>query len=378
MQSLLSSIFTPRRGSSCDIPSKEAAVIPTGTVTASIVGVGGGGGKSTDNLRNHSASRMGTKHGKSRTVPTPSSTMTSGIHHKRPHQNSPTPTVTTKRPSSRPAMAEEDIPDSLPSKAPRRPTSRPSTRTKADSKASVAHRQSETSQAPITTPATPQPPAPRMTDRPDAAHDDGPELPPTTTSVSKRRRPLQEIGKNDREKEIASVGRKGKGTRADVQAQSGADKEMDTAPTGLAAQVTAEEDEAAAVFSFKTLVHHRWCGNSIEILVKWVAGDVTWESEACLHEDAPEALFDYWEEQGGRPENPNDAGLYDVHRIRSHSADRKKLLVEWVGYHPKEATWVTRTSLQRTVPDVVAQYFQSVGPSRRSGRPSKKKRRSAK
>lgn len=115
-------------------------------------------------------------------------------------------------------------------------------------------------------------------------------------------------------------------------------------------------------YTFTRFTDYRWDGNSIEIEVEWEQGDVTWEPEAQLHQDAPDALLEYWESQGGRPTNPNDPDLFDIHTIRKHSKDRKKLLVEWVGYGPKEATWVSRTVVEETAPEVVAQYWKTVKP----------------
>jgi hypothetical protein len=60
--------------------------------------------------------------------------------------------------------------------------------------------------------------------------------------------------------------------------------------------------------------------------------------------------------------------MFDIHAIREHSKDRKKLLVEWVGYGPKDATWVPRAVVEETAPDVVAEYWKTVKPTRRRRR----------
>ncbi|KAG5978563.1 hypothetical protein E4U55_006058 [Claviceps digitariae] len=130
-------------------------------------------------------------------------------------------------------------------------------------------------------------------------------------------------------------------------------------------------DEAEDQYTFDKFVNYRWVGNSIEILVEWQDGDLTWEQEAALHEDALDALLAYWESQGGRPTNTHDPDLFDIHAIRKHSKDRKKLLVEWVGYDPKEASWVPRAAVEETAPEVVAGYWRSIrdaGPGKRKGR----------
>lgn len=133
-----------------------------------------------------------------------------------------------------------------------------------------------------------------------------------------------------------------------------------------------ETETEETEYAFERFAHHRWAGNSIEIQVEWQDGDATWEQEAVLHQDAPDALLEYWESQGGRPTNPDDPDLFDIHAIRRHSKDRKKLLVEWVGYGPKEATWVPRAAVEETAPEVVAQYWESV---KRSAKPRQRRRR---
>ena len=121
-------------------------------------------------------------------------------------------------------------------------------------------------------------------------------------------------------------------------------------------------------FAFKRFLRHRWVDDSIEIEVEWEKGEPSWEDEESLHRDAPDALFEYWEEQGGRPENPNDAEMYDIFAIRKHSKDRRNLLVEWVGYGPKDATWLSRSVVQQTAPDVVKEYFAALPKKRRRAR----------
>lgn len=131
------------------------------------------------------------------------------------------------------------------------------------------------------------------------------------------------------------------------------------------------DDEAADeehVFTFKRFLKDRWKGDSIEIEVEWEEGDTTWENEADLHQDAADALLEYWESRGGRPTNPENPEMFDIHAIREHSKDRKKLLVEWVGYGPKDATWVPRAVVEETAPDVVAEYWKTVKPTRRRRR----------
>lgn len=126
-------------------------------------------------------------------------------------------------------------------------------------------------------------------------------------------------------------------------------------------------------YTFKAFIGHRWTEDSIEIEVEWDQGENTWEPEYNLQTDAPDALFAYWKDQGGRPENPYDPEMYEIFAVRKHSRDRKKLLVEWVGYGPKEATWLSSTAVEETAADVVAAYWEGVAESKTSKTSKKKK-----
>nr|UWK20191.1 chromo domain [Trichoderma psychrophilum] len=118
-------------------------------------------------------------------------------------------------------------------------------------------------------------------------------------------------------------------------------------------------------FSFKRFVKHRWVGDLIEVQVQWTSGDITWEPETNLHQDAPETLFAYWREQGGRPNNPRDAEIYEVFAILKHNKTRSRLLVEWVGYERTEASWAPRKIIQETAKDIVDAYFDSLKTSKK-------------
>nr|UYO77203.1 chromo domain-containing protein [Trichoderma crystalligenum] len=133
-----------------------------------------------------------------------------------------------------------------------------------------------------------------------------------------------------------------------------------TGGADVRAPETGEEE-----FSFKRFVRHRWVGNSVEIQVQWESGDSTWEPETNLHQDAPESLFEYWREQGGRPNNPRDPEIYEVFAILKHNKNRSRLLVEWVGYERAEASWASRKIIEETAKDIVDAYFDSLKTSKK-------------
>ncbi len=122
-------------------------------------------------------------------------------------------------------------------------------------------------------------------------------------------------------------------------------------------------------YAFKRLVNHRWRDDALEVEVEWEKGDRTWEPEASLHEDAPDALLAYWESQDGRPENPGRPGFYEIHAIRKHSRDRKRLFVEWVGYGAQDATWEPRRVVEDAAPYKASDYWNSLPRPKRRRRP---------
>lgn len=96
----------------------------------------------------------------------------------------------------------------------------------------------------------------------------------------------------------------------------------------------------------------------MQVLVEWEKGKPTWEPESNIHTDAYDTLLAYWKSIGGRPENPDDPGLFEVARIIKATRDGKKLYVEWVGYGPKERTWEPRTAMKEAAPEAVAAFVK--------------------
>ncbi|TFA99548.1 hypothetical protein CCMA1212_008538 [Trichoderma ghanense] len=121
-----------------------------------------------------------------------------------------------------------------------------------------------------------------------------------------------------------------------------------------------EEEGDEEQYGFEGFVGYRWVGDSIEIQVQWDSGETTWEPEANLHHDCPEALFEYWCSHQGRPKNPRDPEMYEIYSILKHNRNRSRLLVEWVGFERSEATWVSRKVIEETAKDVVDAYFGSI------------------
>lgn len=109
--------------------------------------------------------------------------------------------------------------------------------------------------------------------------------------------------------------------------------------------------------------------------MEWTSGVVSWEPESSLYSDAPAAVLEYYEEIGGRPKNPADPLLYDVHGILKHSPDRKKVLVEWVGFGPKEATWEPRHVIAKAAPQISKDYWAEQASKKTRGKAKARGRR---
>ncbi|KAJ4327720.1 hypothetical protein N0V84_001828 [Fusarium piperis] len=123
-------------------------------------------------------------------------------------------------------------------------------------------------------------------------------------------------------------------------------------------QVEQEEDDEA--YSFNKILGYRWFRNKIQLQIDWSEQPSTWEPEENIHRDAPDALFDYWRSKGGRPDNPKKPGVYDIFAIRNHSKNKKKVLVEWVGYDESEHTWEERKKIERAAKALVDDYFDGL------------------
>jgi hypothetical protein len=111
--------------------------------------------------------------------------------------------------------------------------------------------------------------------------------------------------------------------------------------------------------AFNSITAHRWNGTAFELRIDWEVGPKTWEPEVTLHQDAPDALFAYWRAKGGRPDNPLDADMYDVYAIRKLSKNKRKVLVEWVGYEEKDMTWEDRKEIEKTAKAKIDEFLAS-------------------
>lgn len=137
----------------------------------------------------------------------------------------------------------------------------------------------------------------------------------------------------------------------------------------------ADEENQDKQYQFTAILDHRWDGNDMQVKVAWHNSSTTWEPEANLHLDAPDALFAYWRSCGGRPVNLDDPGLFTVFAVRNHNRSRRRLLVEWTGYPREDWTWESSQAIESAATELVAAYWRKVDkeerekPGRRRGRP---------
>ncbi|KAH7173333.1 uncharacterized protein B0J16DRAFT_418639 [Fusarium flagelliforme] len=145
-------------------------------------------------------------------------------------------------------------------------------------------------------------------------------------------------------------------------------------------QVESEQEEADdedSEHEFKRIMDHRWFNDKFELRIEWSDGERTWTDEEIIHEDCPEALFEYWRSlPRGRPNTPDDEGVYHVFAIRKHRTHRgkKQVLVEWLGYEESDQTWENQEYIESVAKEHVDEYMKSV---KGKGRPSKGKAKAA-
>ncbi|KAK0386451.1 hypothetical protein NLU13_6287 [Sarocladium strictum] len=119
------------------------------------------------------------------------------------------------------------------------------------------------------------------------------------------------------------------------------------------------------LYTIESIQKHRWVDDDIELQIKWDTGDLTWEPETSIQEDAPAVLFSYWASEGGRPPHPSHPDLFHIFAVRKVTPRSKKVLVEWVGF--KEQTWEPRSTVEEAAPELLEQFEarQSRGRKRR-------------
>ncbi|KAM5350223.1 hypothetical protein ACJ41O_006728 [Fusarium nematophilum] len=121
-----------------------------------------------------------------------------------------------------------------------------------------------------------------------------------------------------------------------------------------------DEMEDEEQYDFVRIMNHRWTKNKMQLHIQWKTGPSTWEPEENFHRDAPDSLFDYWRSKGGRPQNPKNPDMYDIFAIRDHSRNKRRLLVEWVGYEREDMTWMPRKAVEETAKVMVDDYFANL------------------
>ncbi|KAF5588114.1 chromo domain-containing protein [Fusarium pseudocircinatum] len=168
-----------------------------------------------------------------------------------------------------------------------------------------------------------------------------------------------------RSSETKSPRKSSRASRATGPQTNGTEKTLEEQPEEAHFEEEVEDDRQ---YEFVRIADHRWVKNEkqenvIELLIQWKDGENSWVSEELLHTDNRQALFAYWRSQpGGRPQNPEDEGVYQVFAIRKHRVRNgvPQVLVEWLGYDATENTWEDQDSMEEAAPKLVDAYFDQV------------------
>ena len=155
-----------------------------------------------------------------------------------------------------------------------------------------------------------------------------------------------------------------------------------------------DEQAANPELEIDSLTSHRVDKDAatVDFLVTWDGGEASWESEFDLQIQAPNAVFEYWDQLDSR-EDATGLDIYHVFKILKRMNPSKgkepKYLIQWVGYRRKESTWEPESKVKEIAPEELKAYEAKHGvlpdtspakkrPSGRGpGRPRKKVKQAA-
>ncbi|KAM0342859.1 hypothetical protein ACHAPU_009136 [Fusarium lateritium] len=102
--------------------------------------------------------------------------------------------------------------------------------------------------------------------------------------------------------------------------------------------------------------------SSVKLTIEWERGDPSNEPEWVIQEDAPETLYAYWEDQGGRCE-ATKFDKYVVFKLLDHTTRKGKrwYQVQWTGYSPNDSTWERGVKIKRIALADKKQYDAAKG-----------------
>ncbi|KAH6693417.1 hypothetical protein F5X68DRAFT_227827 [Plectosphaerella plurivora] len=111
-----------------------------------------------------------------------------------------------------------------------------------------------------------------------------------------------------------------------------ADAEAVTAAVGE----TGDKPDEMGKFEVDSVVDYRYNANDptlLDVQVSWADGERTWEPEANVQEDAPDALFKYWRSVKGGRASALNSDMWHVLRIEKHrvKAGDVSVHVAWIG-----------------------------------------------
>ncbi|KFA81767.1 hypothetical protein S40288_09637 [Stachybotrys chartarum IBT 40288] len=154
-------------------------------------------------------------------------------------------------------------------------------------------------------------------------------------------------------------------------------RKSDVAEAALGSKSVAAEAESADTsnnlnqFEIDKIVGHRHNADDptlLDVRVSWKsddpAGDFTWETEANVQEDAPDALFRYWRTfKGGRSSVLKDPDMWHVFRVEKHriiqGTNDVMLQVAWVG--STQRSWEPEAAVAGYAKEHLDEYWAKLG-----------------
>lgn len=169
------------------------------------------------------------------------------------------------------------------------------------------------------------------------------------------------------------------------------DYHVEASNESLQGQGPEGEHEGGRVWEIQALRNHRLNKGEpgkVMLWVEWVGSKIkSWATEDEIQDAAPELLFAYWHNLGGRnavvfdgPRLPERYWVYDIlHHRRSATTGRFEFKVQWLGYSTRDpdTTYESETKLKNVAPQVLRDYWVAAGGREpfigKPGRPKEKR-----
>ncbi|KAH7471835.1 hypothetical protein FOMA001_g13344 [Fusarium oxysporum f. sp. matthiolae] len=130
----------------------------------------------------------------------------------------------------------------------------------------------------------------------------------------------------------------------------------------LAESEEQRDDAEEPRYEVEEIISHRIKNKTeVELEARWNGcSKPTYVDERTIQEDYPLVLYTYWELRGGR-EEATGINLFHVFQIRRWKVKDEKLqlLVQWVGYPPKDSTWELAWRVEKFATEMHGAYLKT-------------------